>query len=160
MQTDSNDFFLKELPLRNYSLKAFFLRVHSHHIPYLPKQLLLNLRRLGCKINYYLTSERYKIDFLVTTAPGQKKFFQVVWDGQNANTIEREEKPLEPGMKELKIEGEIIIFIPTYATKYSFIRKRFPGKFSEPNFSTKGEKRSKFYSKGEHPPNKEPSLLR
>ena len=68
----------------------------------------LDLRRLGCKINYYLTSERYEIDFFAQTPRGHKKFFQVAWDMQDANTMEREERALHAGMKELKIEGEII----------------------------------------------------
>lgn len=68
----------------------------------------LDLKRLGCKINYYLTSERYEIDFLAQTPRGHKKFFQVVWDMQDPNTNKREERALQAGMKELKIDGEII----------------------------------------------------
>ena len=70
--------------------------------------IYLELRRLGCEITYYLTSERYEIDFLAQTPRGHKKFFQVVWDMQDANTIEREERALKAGMIELKIDGEII----------------------------------------------------
>ncbi len=76
----------------------------------------LDLKRLGYKISYYLTSERYEIDFLAQTPRGHKKFFQVAWDMQNANTIEREERALQAGMKELKIDGEII-------TLDSYLRK-------------------------------------
>lgn len=68
----------------------------------------LDLRRLGCTLDYYLTSERYEIDFLAQTPRGHKKFFQVVWDMQDVQTMEREERALQAGMKELKIEGEII----------------------------------------------------
>jgi uncharacterized protein len=68
----------------------------------------LDLKRLGCKIHYYLTSEGYKIDFLAQTPRGHKKFFQVAWDMQDVNTIEREERALQAGMKELKIDGEIV----------------------------------------------------
>ena len=68
----------------------------------------LDLKRLGCKINYYLTSERYEIDFLAQTPRGQKKFFQVAWDTHDDNTMLREERALQAGMKELKVEGEII----------------------------------------------------
>jgi predicted AAA+ superfamily ATPase len=68
----------------------------------------LHLRRLGCKINYYLTSEGYEIDFLAQTPRGHKKFFQVVWDMHDAKTMQREKRALESGMKELKIEGEIV----------------------------------------------------
>jgi len=70
--------------------------------------IYLELKRLGCKINYCITSKRYEIDFLAQTPRGYKKFFQVVWDMQDANTIEREERALKAGMKELNIDGEII----------------------------------------------------
>lgn len=68
----------------------------------------LDLKRLGCKIHYYLTNERYEIDFLAETARGHKKFFQVVWDMQSPQTIEREERALKAGIQELHIDGEII----------------------------------------------------
>ena len=70
--------------------------------------IYLDLKRLGCKINYYLTSERYEIDFLAQTPRGHKKFFQVAWNMHNAHTLEREKRALQAGMKELKIDGEII----------------------------------------------------
>ncbi|MDP1836530.1 MAG: ATP-binding protein [Chlamydiales bacterium] len=68
----------------------------------------LDLRRRGYKINYYLSSQRHEIDFLAQTARGQKKFFQVTWDMQDLNTVEREQRALQEGMRELKIDGEII----------------------------------------------------
>lgn len=68
----------------------------------------LNLKRLGCKVNYYLTSEHYEIDFLAQMPRGYKKFFQVAWDAQDPNMMKREKRALEAGMKELKIDGEII----------------------------------------------------
>ncbi len=70
--------------------------------------IYLDLRRLGYKVNYYLTQERYEIDFLAQTSRGKKKFFQVAWDMQDAKTEEREERALQAGMKQLNIEGEII----------------------------------------------------
>lgn len=68
----------------------------------------LDLRRLGCEISYYLTQERYEIDFLAQTPRGYKKFFQVAWDMQDPQTMERENRALQAGTKELKIEGEIV----------------------------------------------------
>lgn len=70
--------------------------------------VFLDLKRQGCKTSYYLTSERHEIDFLARTGRGQKKFFQVAWDMSDPKTLEREERALEKGMKELKITGEII----------------------------------------------------
>lgn len=68
----------------------------------------LDLKRSESKINYYFTSERYEIDFLVQTPRGQKKFFQVVWNMQDAETSKREKRALDAGMKELNTEGDII----------------------------------------------------
>ncbi len=63
---------------------------------------------MGCKVNYYLTAERYEIDFLAQTPRGHKKLFQVALDIGDPNTLAREERALQNAMKELKIEGEII----------------------------------------------------
>ncbi len=70
--------------------------------------IFLDLKRLGCEVSYYMTSEGYEIDFIVQTPRGYRKFFQVAWDMQNATTIEQEERALQAGIKELKIDGEII----------------------------------------------------
>ena len=68
----------------------------------------LDLRRLGCKVNYYLTSERYEVDFLAQSSRGHKKLFQVAWDMQDESTMQREERALQSAMNELKVEGEVI----------------------------------------------------
>lgn len=70
--------------------------------------IFLELKRLGYSIEYYLTSERYEIDFIVQSPVSKKKLFQVVWQMEDKSTIEREERALQAGMKELKIDGEII----------------------------------------------------
>ena len=70
--------------------------------------IYLELKRLGCKITYHLTADGYEIDFLAQTPRGHRKLFQVVWDMHNPQTLERENRALQAGMKELKIEGEII----------------------------------------------------
>lgn len=70
--------------------------------------VFLDLKRLGCEINYYLTPERYEIDFLAQMPRGQKKFFQVCWNLKDKNTLERENRALQLGMNELKIDGKLI----------------------------------------------------
>ena len=70
--------------------------------------IYLDLRRLGCKINYYLTSERYEIDFVIKSPQGHKKIFQVVWNTDDKKTLARENRALNAAMRELKIKGEII----------------------------------------------------
>jgi len=68
----------------------------------------LDLRRQGYKVHYYLTSEHYEIDFLAQTARGEKKLVQVAWNINDPETLKREERALQAGIKELKIPGEII----------------------------------------------------
>lgn len=70
--------------------------------------IYLDLRRLGYQVSYYLTSERYEVDFLVKSPQGRKKLFQVVWKSENKKMLAREERALDAGMEELGIEGDII----------------------------------------------------
>lgn len=70
--------------------------------------IYLDLRRLGYNINYYLTSERYEIDFLAQTPRGDKKLLQIAWDVEDSRTKKWEERALEAAKKELNIEGRII----------------------------------------------------
>ncbi len=77
----------------------------------------LDLRRQRCNINYYLTKERFEIDFLAQTVQGNQKLLQVVWQTDDKATLNREVRALDAAMDELKIEGEII-------TLDSYLRKR------------------------------------
>jgi uncharacterized protein len=70
--------------------------------------IYVDLRRNHYKIHYYLTTERYEIDFLVRSPQGHEKLIQVVWDAQDKTTLDRKQRALELSMRELKIEGEII----------------------------------------------------
>ncbi len=70
--------------------------------------VFLDLRRLGCTVNYYLTEERHEVDFLAQKGRGQKKLFQVAWNIDDPNTLRRETRALEAAKKELGVEGEII----------------------------------------------------
>jgi predicted AAA+ superfamily ATPase len=70
--------------------------------------IFLELKRQNCKISYYLTAERYEIDFLIQTPRGHKKLFQVAWNTDDKQTLEREQRALQIAMKEQKIKGELI----------------------------------------------------
>lgn len=70
--------------------------------------IYLDLRRCGYQVNYYLTNERHEVDFFVQAPRGQKKLFQIAWNHEDKNTFDREQRALQEGMKELKIDGEII----------------------------------------------------
>lgn len=68
----------------------------------------LDLRRLGCTVHYYLSEDRYEVDFVAETARGKKKLFQVVWEQQDIKTFEREQRGLDAGMQALGIEGVVL----------------------------------------------------
>ena len=70
--------------------------------------IYLELRRLGCQINYYLTKERYEIDFLIKKKNGQRKLLQIVWNMSEPKTYERELRALRTAENELGIPGEIV----------------------------------------------------
>jgi predicted AAA+ superfamily ATPase len=70
--------------------------------------IYLELRRMGCQINYYLTAERFEVDFLVQSRQGKRKLFQVAWELDDEKTLLREKRALEAAITELGIEGELI----------------------------------------------------
>lgn len=70
--------------------------------------IYLNFRRQGCKVYYYLTKDRYEVDFLTEDRMGQRKLYQVVWDSSDKKTLAREMRALKSAEKELGIKGEII----------------------------------------------------
>lgn len=70
--------------------------------------IYLDLRRRGFEVYYYLTSQRYEVDFLVQTPKGEKELIQVTWDMADKETKNREERALNAAMNELKIPGKII----------------------------------------------------
>jgi predicted AAA+ superfamily ATPase len=70
--------------------------------------IYLDLKRLGCKVHFYLTADGYEVDFLAQWPRGEKKLYQVTWNVEDPATLEREERALQAAMKELKVEGEMI----------------------------------------------------
>lgn len=70
--------------------------------------IYLDLRRNNYQIYYYLTKDRYEVDFLIQNRQGKKKLLQIAWDISNPTTMERETRALIQAQKELKIPGEMI----------------------------------------------------
>lgn len=68
----------------------------------------LDLRRRGHDVYYYLTKERYEVDFLSQDKMGKMHLMQVVWDARDAETLAREQRALKCAEDELKIKGQII----------------------------------------------------
>lgn len=70
--------------------------------------IYLDLRRRGDEVYYYLTNNRYEVDFLTKDRLGKWHLYQVVWDYENKETLEREVRALKEAEKELNIKGQLI----------------------------------------------------
>jgi predicted AAA+ superfamily ATPase len=70
--------------------------------------IYLDLRRQNQEIYYYLTKNRYEVDFLTKDIYGKMHLYQVVWDDNNPQTMEREMRALQAAEQELGIKGELI----------------------------------------------------
>jgi len=68
----------------------------------------LDLRRRGHEIYYYQTEARHEVDFITRDKLGKLHLYQVVWNIDDAETMERETRALREAEKELKIKGEMI----------------------------------------------------
>lgn len=88
-------------------IKAVTLRIEDQGALF-ENIVYISLRRKGYKIYYYLTKERYEVDFLVKDFSGNMKLFQVCYNTSDPKTLEREERALDIAKKELHCEGEII----------------------------------------------------
>jgi len=87
---------------------------------YFENLIYLDLRRARHEIYYYLTATRKEIDFLTRDPQGKWHLFQVCWNVEKHETLEREVTALEEAEKELHIKGECItpttyftFFLPT-----------------------------------------------
>ena len=104
---------MQTTPKKTYAIdtgliKAFSFSFSENYGHLFENIVFLDLKRAGHKIFYYLTQERYEVDFLVENNVGQKKLYQVVWDTSDEKTMDRETRALEIAQKELGIEGAII----------------------------------------------------
>lgn len=81
--------------------------------------VFLALRRRGYKIFYYLTEERYEIDFLAENAQGEKLLVQACLDLNDLETLKRETRSLELATSRTGIPGTIV----TPGNYLEFIRK-------------------------------------
>lgn len=75
---------------------------------FLENQIYLDLRRQGKKIFYHQTSDGYEIDFITQDSQGKYEMIQVVWETDNAQTLQREERALRQAEKELGFSGKLV----------------------------------------------------
>ena len=100
-------------PKKIYAIDTGLIRAmtldHTNDLGRLFENLIyLDLRRRGVTIYYYLTKERYEVDFLIQTSHGKKELIQVTWDMADNDTKLREERALNAAMLELNIPGRIV----------------------------------------------------
>ena len=100
-------------PKKIYAIDTGLIRAmtldHTKDLGRLFENLIyLDLRRQGASIYYYLTEERYEVDFFIHTRQGKKELIQVTWDMSDPETKQREERALAAAINELKVPGRII----------------------------------------------------
>lgn len=89
-------------------VNAFSFSLNDNYGHLFENLIYLDLRRKGHKIHYYLTQERYEVDFLTEDPLGQRHLYQVVWDASNANVLNRELRALKAAEHELGLTGTLI----------------------------------------------------
>ncbi len=88
--------------------QAYTLSLNKNYGHLFENMVFLDFKRQGAKIYYYLTQERYEVDFLIEDRQGHRKLYQVCWNTEDPDTLARETRALEAAKKELKIPGELI----------------------------------------------------
>jgi len=89
-------------------VRAYSFGINKNYGHYFENMFYLDLRRQGYQVYYYLTKERYEIDFMAIDALGKVRLFQIVWDISDPKTLQREERALAVAEKELGIKGQLI----------------------------------------------------
>jgi len=74
----------------------------------LENQVYLDLRRQGKQVFYYRTSDGCEVDFITQDSQGKYEMIQVVWDMNDQETLEREQRALRQAEKELSVPGSIL----------------------------------------------------
>lgn len=104
---------LETTPKKIYAVDTGLVHANTFNISpnygkSLENRVYLDLRRQKKEIFYYTTSEGYEVDFITRDQQGHYEIIQVVWDKNDAATLERETRALESAEKELGIKGTLI----------------------------------------------------
>ena len=75
---------------------------------YFENLVYLDLKRTGHEIYYYLTKTRREVDFFARDRLGTWHLYQVCWNIEEAQTLDREATALREAERELGIQGELI----------------------------------------------------
>lgn len=89
-------------------IRAYSFSLNKNYGHLFENLVFLDLKRQGHQIHYYLTQNRFEVDFLTEDRQGKRQLFQVVWDTSDQKTLEREIRALDEAKQELNIEGQLI----------------------------------------------------
>ncbi len=103
--------------------QAYLFSLNENYGHLFENIVFLDLKRQGCKIYYYLTKERYEVDFLIEDKSGQRKLYQVCWDPSDKETLVREMRALNLAKEELHLEGELIT--PKNYIEQAWLKRNF-----------------------------------
>lgn len=81
----------------------------------------LDLRRQEHEVYYYLSEERYEVDFMTKSYDGTTGLYQVAWDIDDQATLDREVRALKKAEEELGVTGYLITkenYIPWACSGY------------------------------------------
>jgi len=89
-------------------INAYNLKVDRNQGHLFENFIFLNLKRQRHEIYYYLTENRYEVDFVTKSFDGNLHLYQVCWDTSDEETLAREMRALYEAEKELNIKGSLI----------------------------------------------------
>jgi len=89
-------------------VKAYTMSLSQNLGHHFENLIYLDLRRSNHTVHYYLTASRREVDFFACDHQGQWHLYQVCWNMDDPQTLERETLSLNEAEKELGIKGHII----------------------------------------------------
>ncbi len=92
----------------NGLINATSLKIKDAYGKLLENQVYLDLRRQKKEVFFYNTADGYEVDFVTIDKQGEREIIQVVWDMNDARTMEREQRALQQAEQELGISGRIV----------------------------------------------------
>lgn len=88
--------------------KAYSFGKNDNYGRLFETMIFIDLKRRGDDVYYYLTKDKFEVDFYTRSSDGSLHLYQVAWDVSSKETLAREERALKTAEKELGIKGTII----------------------------------------------------
>lgn len=88
--------------------KAYSFSKNDNYGRLFETMIFIDLKRRGDDIYYYLTKDKFEIDFFTRSSDGSLHLYQVAWDVSSKETLAREERALKSAEQELGIKGTLV----------------------------------------------------